>query len=250
MKKVNVTALIQRAYGRKYQLHPTPSIFTAPQYYLSKARPMVALIAEKRFQIGVAILLTVVIVASIYYFNILVQTQQDVLAASGKVDAFKQRRNDISINLSKAVLDYSKHEQSVFATVVSLRTLLAKGKGSSAELTQTLKKLEQNLGTGVQMPAAMVTGAGSLAALDRLLAVAEQYPDLKLSTNFQSLMTALIDVEKDLAAERIRYNDAANYYTTTLYKFPTNFYAWIFGFKDLPYFEATDDAKRFKAIEY
>lgn len=250
MRKVNVTALIQRAYGRKYQLYPAPSIFTAPRYYLSKARPIVALIAEKRFRIGAVILLAVALVASIYYFNILVQTQQDVLAARGKVDAFKQRRNDISINLSKAALDYSKHEQSVFATVVSLRSFLSKGGNSSAELTGTLKKLEQTLGSGAQTPAAVVAGAGSLAALDRLLAVAEQYPDLKLSANFESLMTALIDVEKDLATERIRYNDAANYYTTTLYKFPTNFYAWIFGFKDLPYFEATHEAKRFKPIDY
>jgi LemA protein len=117
-------------------------------------------------------------------------------------------------------------------------------------LTETLKKLEQTIGTGAQAPAALVTGADSLAALDRLLAVAEQYPDLKLSSNFQSLMTALIDVEKDLAVERIRYNDAANFYTTILYKFPTNFYAWVFGFEDLPYFEATHEAKRFKPIDY
>lgn len=250
MKKVNVTALIQRAYGRKYQLYPAPSIFAAPRYYLSKARPIVALIAEKRFQIGVAILLAVVLIGSIYYFNMLVQTQQDVLAASGKVDAFKQRRNDISINLSKAALDYSRHERAVFTTVVGLRSLLSKTGGTSAELTETLQKLEQTLGTGAQTPAAMVGGANPLAALDRLLAVAEQYPDLKLSANFESLMTALIEVEKDLAAERIRYNDAANFYTTILYKFPTNFYAWVFGFKEIPYFEATHEAKRFKPIDY
>lgn len=250
MKQVNVTTLIQRAYGRKYQLYPTPSIFAAPRYFLSKARPVVALIAEKRFQIGAVVLLAVLLVGSIYYFNMLVQTQQDVLAANGKVDAFKQRRNDISINLSKAALDYSKHEQSVFTTVVGLRSLLSKAGDSGAGLTETLKKLEQTLGTGAQTSAAMVSGAGSLAALDRLLAVAEQYPDLKLSVNFESLMTALIEVEKDLAAERIRYNDAANYYTTILYKFPTNFYGWLFGFKELPYFEATNEAKRFKPIDY
>ncbi len=250
MKKVNVTTLIQRAYGRKYQLYPTPSRFYGPRHYLSKARPAVALISEKRFQIGVAILMAVVVIASIYYFNILVQTQQDVLAAKGKVDAFKQRRNDISINLSKAALDYSRHEQSVFTTVVSLRSLLSKEGDSKAAMAGTLKKIEQTLGGGAQAAADIPGGMDSLAALDRLLAVAEQYPDLKLSANFLSLMTALIEVEKDLAAERIRYNDMANFYTTTLYKFPTNFYAWIFGFEDLPYFEATEEAKRFKPIDY
>jgi LemA protein len=198
----------------------------------------------------VALVLAMLIGGSIYYFNILVQTEQDVLAAWAKVDALQQRRNDISINLSKAVLDYSRHEQSVFTAVVSLRSLLSKKGVKSVELEETLKKLDQTLKTGAQAPASIVTGAGPLSTWDRLLAVAEQYPDLKLSSNFQSLMTALIDVEKDLAAERIRYNDAANLYTTIFYKFPTNFYVLIFGFKPQPYFEATSDAKRFKPIDY
>ena len=63
-------------------------------------------------------------------------------------------------------------------------------------------------------------------------------------------MTALIDVEKDLASERIKFNDAVNTYTTNTAKFPINVYAWIFGFQVRPYFEATEDAKSFKPIDY
>jgi len=83
-----------------------------------------------------------------------------------------------------------------------------------------------------------------------MLAVAEQYPDLKLSDNFNTLMAALVEVEKDLADERIKFNDAVNIYTTNLIRFPLNAYAWIFGFKSRPYFEATADASRFNPIVY
>ena len=254
MRTRNVSTLIQRVYGRKYQLEPEHSLFAGPRYYLAKARPVVAIITEKRFQILLAILLTVMIAGSIYYFNLLVQTEQDVMAAMGKVDALQQRRNDISINLSKAVFNYSKHERSVFTAVVSLRSVLSQRSVKNPEMEAYLKKLEKTLQADVtdakKMPAAGILGAGALSGWDRLMAVAEQYPDLKLSGNFQNLMTALIEVEKDLATERIQYNDMANLYTTTLFKFPTNFYAWAFGFKTLPYFEATSEAKRFKPIDY
>jgi len=83
-----------------------------------------------------------------------------------------------------------------------------------------------------------------------LLAVAEQYPDLKLSNTFINLMTALIEIEKDLAQERINYNDAVNIYTTNMAKFPINIYAVLFRFKDKPYFEATDEAQKLKPISY
>ena len=252
---MNVSTLIQRVYGRKYRLDPDPPYFPGPRYYLAKAKasPVVAIIAEKRFQILMAILFAVIVAGSIYYFNLLVTTEQDVLAAMGKVDALQQRRNDISINLSKATLDYSKHERSVFTAVVGLRSVLSKNAVNNPKLDASLKKLEQTLqagGADLQLPAAGITGAGALAARDRLLAVAEQYPDLKLSANFQNLMNALIEVEKDLATERIRYNDSANLYTTILCKFPTNFYGWVFDFKPLPYFVATSEAKRFKPIDY
>ena len=250
MKRVDVTTLIQKAYGRKYRLYPEYTIFEAPRNYLAKMRPMLAVITEKRFKIVAALLLAVLLAGSIYYFNLLVQTEQDVLAAGAKVDALQQRRNDISINLSKAVLDYSQHEQSVFTAVVGLRSLLSKKRTTGAALDENLKKFEQTAAAGAKIPVSGTMVADPLSAWSRLLAVAEQYPDLKLSSNFQSLMTALIEVEKDLAAERIRYNDTANLYTTVFQKFPTNFYAWVFGFKALPYFEATHEAKRFKPIEY
>jgi LemA protein len=250
MGRYNVTTLIQRVYGRRYRLEPYPQVVSRPQYVVSKIEPVVGFIRAKRVRILVVILLALLAGGSIYYYNLLVQTEQDVLAARGKVAALKQRRNDISINLSKAVYDYSKHEHSVFTAVVALRAFLSENGVKGAEMEEVIKKLEQTGAAGAGTITEKISGAGPLSALNRLFAIAEQYPDLKLSSNFNSLMAALVDVEKDLATERIRYNDSANIYSTVLAKFPVNVYAWIFGFEAQPYYEATPEAKRFKPIEY
>ena len=105
MRRDNVTTLIHRVYGKGYNLASYPPLISAPRYYLSKIRPVFGLAMEKRFRIFAVLLSALVIGGSIYYFNLLVLTEQDVLAAKGRVAALEQRRNDISINLSKAVLD-------------------------------------------------------------------------------------------------------------------------------------------------
>jgi LemA protein len=249
MRRENVTTLIQRAYGKRYHLDPYPQVVSRPRYYLSKIRPLMELVRQKRLRILAVLLFALIAGASIYYFNLLVKTEQDVLASQGKVAALQQRRNDISINLSKAVLDYSRHEHSVFTAVVALRSFLSEKGVNGAELEEVIEKLKQTDVAGAGKASEMIADQGPLS-LDRLLAVAERYPDLKLSTNFDNLMTALVDVERDLAVERLNYNDVANTYSTTLSKFPINIYGWIFGFEKYPYFEATDEAKSFRPIDY
>lgn len=291
MRSGSINTMIQRAYGEKYQLHPAEPLITRPNYYLERIRPVLGGINDKRYKLLGILLLIVVTGASIYYYNLLVKTEQDVLAAKGRVAALEQRRNDISINLSKAVYDYSAHERSVFTSIVALRSLQAdkgapagdgppkdvagpRAAGGIAAAKPTDPRAVSALGTAVppvpvdQLRAphasadlkafmASLTNGGktppaqaSLPALGQLLAVAEQYPQLKLSQNFDSLMAALVDVEKDLAMERIKYNESANTYSTTYITFPANVYAWIFRFEIQPYFEATDEAKQFKPIEY
>ena len=250
MKTDTVTTMIKRVYGKKYRLDTYQQVAPRPQYYISKIQPFIGLIKEKRVQILSVILLAIIAGGSIYYFNLLVQTEQDVLASRGKVGALMQRRNDISINLSKAVFDYSRHERSVFTTVVALRSFLKESGVKGAELEELMKQLESTGMADEGKITEKLPKAGPLSALNRLLAIFEQYPDLKLSSNFNNFMTALIEVEKDLAMERIRYNDSVNMYTTTLAQFPINFYAWIFSFKQQPYYEATGGAERFKPIDY
>ncbi|HUV49756.1 MAG TPA: LemA family protein [Anaerolineae bacterium] len=255
-KDNRISRIIKNAYGRKYDLN-SYEIMSRHDYYLSRLHPLVSFVQKKWVQITSLIIAVIVTIGSIYYYNLLVTTQQDALAAGGKVEALMQRRNDISINLSKAVLDYSKYESGVFTAIVSLRSMLPKSGLNDPEFENLLKKLEQADGIspeklkGAQFDrAAGKKSADALSPFANLLAIAEQYPDLKLSTTFQSLMTALIDVEKDMADERIKFNDAVNIYTTNMAKFPTNIYAAIFGFKDLAYFKAEEEAKKLVPIKY
>ena len=183
---------------------------------------------------------------------------QDVLGAMGKVNAMLQRRNDVSINLSKAVIDYAKHERGVFTAVTQLRTFLAEYPLNDPESKQLLKKFEQPKTATPKKAADKAAGKSGDAVINldpsstlgHLLAVAEQYPDLKLSATFQTLMSALIEIEKDISAERIKYNDIVNIYTTNINRFPVNIFAKIFKFKEMPYFEAAEEAKKLKPIKY
>ncbi|OQY41606.1 MAG: hypothetical protein B6240_15015 [Desulfobacteraceae bacterium 4572_87] len=114
MGTTHVTTLIKRVYGKKYDLESYHDVPVGPRFYASKMQPLLAFIREKRIRLFFWLLLAVIAGGSIYYFNLLVSTEQDVLAAKGKVDALQQRRNDISlqqrrndisINLSKAALE-------------------------------------------------------------------------------------------------------------------------------------------------
>ncbi|VEN74100.1 Magnetosomen protein MamQ [Candidatus Desulfarcum epimagneticum] len=255
-----ISSIINRAYGKKYRLNPNE--FIAPSGlspYGIGLRSIGALNPFRRLKTlhkGYLILVSALVLMflkaaiSVYYFNMLVNTQQNMLAAHGNVQALVQRRNDIATNLSKAVLDYSKHERGVFTAVVSLRKFFTE---SGAGAADTLKQLQNYYKTaaGGAAPQTGITGNPDiLSALSKLVAVAEQYPDLKLSANFETLMAALVQVEQDLAKQRIKFNQEANIYTTLITKVPGNLFAWVFGFKIVDYFEADDQAKAFRVIGY
>ncbi|KPA19042.1 magnetosomen protein MamQ [Candidatus Magnetomorum sp. HK-1] len=254
METSNITRIIQSAYSRRYRMDDY-QVIPRYRYYLAA---IFNSIRSRKAMIISLIVLCAFIGASVYYYNMLITTEQDVLAATGKVNALLQRRNDLSINLSQAAFDYSVHERNVLTGIVGIRTLISKNKGDdSGSLAAIMNEYKQGKSAAaaendlVQKQAAKSKMAiDPSAALARLMAVAEQYPDLKLSATFQNLMTAIIEVEKDLADERIKLNDAINIYTTNRAQFPTNVYAYLFSFKDCPYYEATPDAKEFRPITY
>lgn len=114
----------------------------------------------------------------------------------------------------------------------------------SAERAQVIDELDsfiEGAASGEQ------TIDGQLAGL---LAVAERYPDLKLSDNFRSFMDALVVTEKELCDERMKYSDVINSYTTKLMTFPGNIFALAYGFEPVPYFEADQEALQFTPVDY
>jgi LemA protein len=272
VKRDRINQIIEKVYVSRYDLD-VPAISSRPrsQFYLSRIQPILTrlepltVLSKRKIIIAWLVLALLLIVVTIHYYNLLVRTEQNMLTSMGHVEALLQRRNDTAVNLSKAVLDYSEHEKAVLSAVVTLRGQSndkQAGEEAPPDLKSNAKNVEQLHGlinkAGSKPPApgsapaaGVQTPGGVLpAGLLNLAALAEQYPDLKLSANFQTLMIVLDQIEKDLAAERIKQDEAVNIYTTNVQMFPSNIFASIFGFREHPYFKATEEAKAFKPINY
>ncbi|RZK45423.1 MAG: LemA family protein, partial [Pedobacter sp.] len=87
-------------------------------------------------------------------------------------------------------------------------------------------------------------------ALSRLLVTVERYPELKATQNFQNLQVELSNTENKIATERSRFNEVARNYNTTVTKFPNVLYAGVLGFKERPYFEATEAEQKTPTVDF
>nr|MBF0220771.1 LemA family protein [Desulfobulbaceae bacterium] len=270
--KMRIPDIISQVYSKRYKLknnhwQNSRSFMDTPLYYpVGRYAPYGRYSALNKIKRALSnhYVLTILCAAliiktimAVYFYNILVSSEQNMRASYSNMSALMQRRNDMAANLSKTVLDYSKYEKSVFTSIVGLRTLASTNNGldktSIEAITKALPEESAASSSDLTDPsqtAALASGKNMLASLSKLMAVAEQYPDLKLSTNFATLMTALVEVEKDLANQRIKFNAEANVYTTYLHTFPINFFARVFNFEDFPYFEASEEAKSFKLLAY
>lgn len=264
MHKSRIPDIIAKAYGKRYNLEvqEEPIDFWR-QKLLETYHTLLPLLNRSRVQLLGATTAFIFVVAAIYYYNTLVTAEHVMLKSASQVEVLMQRRNDISINLAKAVKGYSQYERQVMAEVVKLRSNNIPKATTPEDLLKAARKPAAVPGSapGVQAtPGSPDATAGMLppgsealataGALTGLLAIAEQYPDLKLSANFQSLMAALVEVEKDLSTERLKFNEAVMVYSDSVSMIPSNFFAAIFGFRSSPYFKATQDAQKLQPIAY
>jgi len=174
------------------------------------------------------------------YYNSMVKMEQDVVSGWSQVENVYQRRLDLIPNLVETVKGYAAHESSTLQAVVEAR---AKAGGmvniskEALENPETLKKFNE-----VQ---------GSLgSALQRLMVVQEQYPDLKANQNFLDLQSQLEGTENRIAVERRNFNELAKAYNTYIKSFPKNFLAGSFGFKEKAYFEAQEGAETAPKVKF
>lgn len=171
--------------------------------------------------LGVIVLL-VIVLAGLY--NGLVRSKVRVDESWSGIAVQLKRRADLIPNLVNAVKGYAAHESKVFEAVTAARA-------------DTVNAAEQG-------PAAATKVEGGFqAALKSLFAVAEAYPDLKASSNFQQLQADLTDTEDKIQASRRFYNAAVRDYNTKKSVFPANIVAPAFGFKEDREFYALDDAE-------
>jgi len=173
--------------------------------------------------VAVIVILVLILVGM---FNKLVRLRNRAENAWAQVDVQLRKRYDLIPNLVETVKGYAAHERGTFEEVTAART--------AAQQAQTVAEQAQaeNVLT---------------AALGRLFAVAEAYPQLRATENFQQLQAQLSDVEQNIAVSRQVYNDTVLSYDNALETFPTNVIAGLFHFNPREYFqteEATREAPR------
>jgi LemA protein len=171
--------------------------------------------------LGALVLLLALIVVGLY--NRLVRLRNRAENAWAQVDVQLRRRYDLIPNLVETVKGYASHERATFDEVTRART--------AAQQAQTVQEQAQAENLLTQ-------------AIGRLFAVAEAYPQLRATENFQQLQAQLEETESKIAVSRQVYNDAVLTYDTALETVPTNIVAGMFNFEERQYFEVEEPAAR------
>jgi LemA protein len=162
--------------------------------------------------------------------NEMVRKNEAIKQAWAQVDVVLQRRADLIPNLVETVKGYAKQEQTVFGDIANARAGLL----------------------NARTPADKIAANGQLdGALGRLLAIVENYPNLKSNQNFLALQDELAGTENRIAVERRRYNEAIQDYNTYIGLFPNNIFARWAGFqRNNDYFAASEPARQAPKVNF
>lgn len=170
-------------------------------------------------------IVAVLIVFMVMMYNGLIRLRNQVRNSWAQIDVQLKRRHDLIPNLVEAVKGYVKHERETLEAVTNARNLAQAAVGS---------------GVGAQGKAE----AGLSGALSKLLAVVENYPDLKANQNFLALQEELTSTENKISFSRQFYNDSVLSYNNKTQMFPSNMMASMTGFKASEFFEVEAEAER------
>jgi LemA protein len=186
---------------------------------------------------AIALVLVVIILWIIGSYNGLVTSREDVRAEFSNLDAAYQRRLDLIPNLVQTVAGFAEQERTVLGDVTEARSRVGSVQVNAADLEDQEKlaayqAAQQELG----------------GALSRLIAVAENYPQLRSSENFLALQNELEGTENRINIARRDYNTAARGYNVRVQRFPTAMIAGMFGFDQVAYFEADEGAQQAPAV--
>jgi LemA protein len=171
--------------------------------------------------IGVVVLVLVIFVIASY--NTLVKKKITVEEAFSTMDVYLKKRFDLIPNLVETVKGYAKHESETLASVVSLR-------GSNYDSMTEAEKIE--------------SGAAISRVVPNIMALAEQYPELKANQNFLDLSSQLSAVEEDIANSRKYYNGAVKQYNMAVQTVPSNIIAGLFHFEKKALYEVESAEER------
>ena len=194
----------------------------------------------KKGTITIIIVAIVAIIAfwAISGYNSLVSMDENVSNQWANVETQYQRRADLIPNLVNTVKGYAAHEKETLEGVIAARSQATQIKVDPTDLTP--EKLAE-----------YQKAQGQLAtALGKLLAITENYPDLKANQNFLELQAQLEGTETRINVARKNFNDSAKAYNTAIRRFPKNILAGMFGFDKRAYFEAAEGAEQAPQVQF
>lgn len=190
---------------------------------------------------GLIITIVVIVLVALWgipSYNGLVGMDENVSNQWANVETQFQRRSDLIPNLVNTVKGYAKHESQTLEAVMAARS----------QATQV--KIDPSNCTPQQLAAYQKAQGDVTTALGKLLAITENYPDLKANQNFLELQSQLEGTENRINVARKDFNDSAKKYNTSLRRFPRNIIASMFGFEKRNYFEAEAGAEKAPKVEF
>lgn len=167
------------------------------------------------------IIITIIVLIVIYalaIYNSFVQLNNKVKEAFSTMDVYLKKRWDLIPNIVETVKGYAKHEKTTLKEVVELRNS-AYEKMSDQEKIKTNEQLS--------------------SGINKIMALAEAYPELKANENFKDLSNQLTKIEDDIANSRKYYNGVVRIYNNKVEMFPSNIFAGLFGYKSKAMFEVS-----------
>ncbi len=171
-------------------------------------------------------------------YNQIVVSDEYVQSTWAQVENVYQRRADLIPNLVATVKGYAEHESETLESVVAARAKATQVTVDPANLTPEVLAQYNEAQNELS------------AALGRLLLVKESYPELKANQNFLDLQAQLEGTENRITTERMKFNEAVQYFNTGIRRFPDNIIASIFGFEKKGYFEAQAGAETAPKVEF
>ncbi len=195
----------------------------------------------KKSLISIAVVAVVLVAGFIWVkntYNSLVSSSEEVSAAWAQVENVYQRRADLIPNLVATVKGYAEHESETLAAVVETPS-------KATSVTISPEELNEESIAAFQAVQNNLSGA-----LGRLIAIAENYPELKASQNFSELQAQLEGTENRISVERQKFNDTALAYNKQVKMFPSNIVASIFGLEQKGYFKAAEGAQNAPVVEF